>query len=186
MTESIVDIYLECGDFHQAVAKSGLSTRAAHLALLRSGVLKIQDKINYGSRNARRGARAEKLFQQYVPDAIDANKYFKKNNPVYDFMVGDLTIDVKYSSLVKGTKTKQWSFRKSKADFICAFLESEQMKGIKDSHILLIPTAFISPELKTTVAVAKSGPIFEDFLIEPEEIQATLKDYAELREEGLF
>lgn len=42
MKKSIVDIYLECGDFNKAVKMSGMPTLAAHIALLRSGVLKIQ------------------------------------------------------------------------------------------------------------------------------------------------
>ena len=97
----IVEIYLETGDFHEAVKQSGLPTHIAHLKLIKSGCLKIQDKIQYGSRTAKLGGMAEELFQKYVPDATDANKYFKKNNPVYDFWLDGLTIDVKYSSLYK-------------------------------------------------------------------------------------
>ncbi|MCJ0597289.1 hypothetical protein MMJ46_08260 [Enterococcus cecorum] len=33
----IVDIYLECGDFHQAVKESGLPVHVAHIKLLKSG-----------------------------------------------------------------------------------------------------------------------------------------------------
>ena len=43
----IVDIYLETGDFHEAVKRSGLPTHIAHLKLIQSGCLKIQDKIQY-------------------------------------------------------------------------------------------------------------------------------------------
>ena len=87
----IVEIYLETGDFHEAVKQSGLPTHIAHLKLIKSGCLKIQDKIQYGSRTAKLGGMAEELFQKYVPDATDANKYFKKNNPVYDFWLDGLT-----------------------------------------------------------------------------------------------
>ena len=41
----IVEIYLETGDFHEAVKQSGLPTHIAHLKLIKSGCLKIQDKI---------------------------------------------------------------------------------------------------------------------------------------------
>ncbi|HEO3401860.1 TPA: hypothetical protein ACGQBV_000243 [Streptococcus agalactiae] len=37
----IVDIYMECGDFHTAVERSGLPIHVAHLKLLQSGCLKI-------------------------------------------------------------------------------------------------------------------------------------------------
>ena len=57
----IVDIYLETGDFHEAVKQSGLPTHIAHLKLIKSGCLKIQDKIQYGSRTAKLGRMAEEL-----------------------------------------------------------------------------------------------------------------------------
>jgi hypothetical protein len=66
----IVEIYLETGDFHEAVKQSGLPTHIAHLKLIKSGCLKIQDKIQYGSRTAKLGGMAEELFQKYVPSAI--------------------------------------------------------------------------------------------------------------------
>ncbi len=47
--KDIVEIYKECGDFQKAVKLSGLPHLVAHIKLLNSGVLKIQDKINYGS-----------------------------------------------------------------------------------------------------------------------------------------
>ena len=45
MKRDIVEIYKECGNFHQAVKESGLPALVAHVKLLSSGVLKIQDKI---------------------------------------------------------------------------------------------------------------------------------------------
>ena len=75
----IVDIYLETGDFHKAVKMSGLPIHVAHLKLLKSGCLKIQDKINFGSGAAKMGGRAEEEFQRLVPDAIDANKMLAAN-----------------------------------------------------------------------------------------------------------
>ena len=89
----IVDIYLETGDFHKAVKMSGLPIHVAHLKLLKSGCLKIQDKINFGSGAAKMGGMAEELFQKYVREAPEANKYFKKNNPVYDFWFDGLMKD---------------------------------------------------------------------------------------------
>ena len=47
--EKIIEIYMECGDFYESVRKSGLPILTAHKILLRSGILKIQDKIKYGS-----------------------------------------------------------------------------------------------------------------------------------------
>ena len=51
----IVEIYRECGNFYEAVQKSGLPILVAHKILLTSGLLKIQDKIKYGGRSTRLG-----------------------------------------------------------------------------------------------------------------------------------
>lgn len=48
MSDDIVDLYLATGDFHEAVKQSGLPTHIAHLKLIKSGYLTIQDKIQYG------------------------------------------------------------------------------------------------------------------------------------------
>ncbi|WP_259299022.1 hypothetical protein [Streptococcus anginosus] len=36
----IVDIYMECGDFHKAVERSGLPIHVAHLKLLQANLRK--------------------------------------------------------------------------------------------------------------------------------------------------
>lgn len=187
MTESIVDIYLECGDFKTAVRKSGLPVHIAHMKLLKSGVLKIQDKIQYGSRSAKLGGLAEELFQKYVPDAVDANKYFRKNNPVYDFMYGNLTVDVKYSSVRKGRGDggDYWDVKATgDQDFICAFLEHEKGAELSSPIILLIPMNFIDTNSKKHIS--RNGYLFKEFSVEPEELQPLLNQYSVLREEGLF
>lgn len=186
----IVDIYMECGDFHQAVRMSGLPIHIAHLKLLKSGCLKIQDKIAFGSKGAKLGGQAEELFQKLVPNAIDANKYFQKNNPVYDFCVKNLTVDVKYSSLRKSPsgndESSYWDFRpKGDQDFICAFLESDKGKELAEPFVLLIPMAFVDSKAEK-LHISRNGAFFREFRVEPEELQPLLNDYAELKEEGLL
>ncbi len=43
----IVDIYMECGNFHEAVKKSGLPIHVAHLKLLKSLQMKINLLFSY-------------------------------------------------------------------------------------------------------------------------------------------
>lgn len=93
--ESVVDIYLRTKDFQRAVKESGLPALVAHIKLLESGVVTIKDRIDYCSESVRRGAEAEKMFQEIVTKAVDANRIIKMNNPIFDFMYGDLTIDIK-------------------------------------------------------------------------------------------
>lgn len=186
----IVDIYMECGNFHEAVKRSGLPTHIAHLKLLKSGCLAIQDKINYGSKGARLGGEAEQLFKNYVPEAVDANKLFQKNNPVYDFWFDGITIDVKYSSIRKDNRLSElryfWRFRTTgNQDFICAFLESDADKQLDEPIILLIPMQFIG-EQRQFLSVSPSSTWIKDFNVQPEEIQPMLREYADLRKNGLF
>lgn len=172
--KSIVDIYLECGDFNKAVALSGMPTLAAHIALLRSGVLKIQDKINYGSKAAKMGGKAEELFQTLVPEAVDANKYWKKNNPVFDYK--NLKIDVKYSSFHKNRRSQRdWSFRAGGSpDFFCVFLDKGNT--LDDYYVLLVPKAFLNQ--KNGVTLTEQSSYFKDFRIAPGELKKTLDMYA--------
>ena len=184
MARDIVDIYLECGNFHEAVKQSGLPVHVAHLKLLKRGVLKIQDKINYGSNSAKLGGKAEELFQQLVPEAIDANKYFQKNNPVYDFCYKSLFIDVKYSSLRQRNgrgSTKHWAVRVSgEQDFTVAFLERSEGAELDNPYILLIPNAFI--DVGDSLHISKTGHWFKDFVVDAEQLRETLREYSDLRE----
>lgn len=183
----IVEIYLDCEDFHEAVKRSGLPTHIAHLQLIKSGCLKIQDKIDYGSRTAKLGGMAEALFQKYVPEATDANKYFKKNNPIYDFWFQGLTIDVKYSSLhqKKNSNSHHWQFRATgDQDFIVAFLERQSGSELENPIILLVPMQFVVQ--KKDLHISPSGRFFKEFQVKPEELQSLLKEYAALRQDNLF
>ena len=131
MKKDIVEIYKECGNFHQAVKESGLPALVAHVKLLSSGVLKIQDKIKYGSESARLGGKAEELFQKLVPEAVDANKYWQQNNPKYDFMYKNMTIDIKFSSCYKSrnkeSNARHWTARcNGTANLYVIFLENEK------------------------------------------------------------
>lgn len=181
----IVDLYLEHGDFRTAARLSGLPMHIAHIKLRKAGVLKIADKIRFGSKGAKLGGQAEQLFQQLVPDAIDANALFRKNNPVYDFVFKNMTIDVKFSSRHASKKnSNHWSVRsKGEQDFIVAFLESEAGKGVENPYCLLIPMDFVDVK---QMYISPSGVWFKEFQVEPEELRGILEDYAELREMGQF
>ncbi|MCI7344382.1 MAG: hypothetical protein MSH33_10605 [Fusobacterium necrophorum] len=177
----IVDIYKECGDFHEAVRRSGLRPLQAHIKLMKKGVLKIQDKIKYGTKACALGGKAEELFQKLVPEAVDANKYWKKNNPVYDFMYKGLTIDIKYSSCVDvgvKKKVKRWKIRVSGGqDITVAFLEKDEGFELEDCHILFIPNAFCNQ--KETVDIYEGSAFFKEFKVEFSELKDFLKEYVQ-------
>lgn len=184
MAKDVVAIYKETGNFHKAVRESGLSPYHAHIKLMKSGVLKIQDKINYGTKSARLGGMAEKKFQDFMPDAIDANKYFQQNNPGYDFVYRNMTIDVKYTSLKqkKGAKTPHWSFRAAgEQDFTVVFAESEKGKELTDPIVLVLPYAF-TKGYKGNMWMSKGRT--EKFKVSsPEEMKEVIDMYADIMEE---
>ena len=83
----IVDLYLKHESFKTAVRLSGLPVHVAHVKLLQSGALKIQDKIQYGSKAAALGGEAEELFHKLVPDAVDANISDRRTAPCHERLV---------------------------------------------------------------------------------------------------
>lgn len=184
MKKDIVEIYKECGNFHQAVKESGLPIFVAHIRLLKSGVLKIQDKIKHGNAATKLGAEAEELFQKLIPEAIDANKYWCKNNPVYDFMYKNMTIDVKFSSYYKGGKEKRspyWSFKcTGNPNLFVVFLENDKNidkeNKLKDPYILLIPNGFTDVNKK--IHITKGNTFFTDFQVAKENLKMYLDEYA--------
>lgn len=186
MKRDIVEIYKECGNFHQAVKESGLPALVAHVKLLSSGVLKIQDKIKYGSESVRLGGKAEELFQKLVPEAVDANKYWQRNNPKYDFMYKNMTIDIKFSSCYKSRKNKESNARhwtaecNGTANLYVIFLENEkntdEEKKLENPYILLIPNGFL--HIKKNKHFTKSSVFFTDFQVKKENLKEMLDEYA--------
>lgn len=185
----IVDIYLECNDFKEAVRRSGLPAYVAHIKLLGSGVLKIRDRIEYGSRAGMLGAKAEELFQKYVPTAIDANTLYRMNNSGFDFEYKGLTIDVKYSSLRNNSKApkRQWGIKcKGDRDFIVAFLEREPNSELDEPIILIIPYGMLSFFAENSLDFFESSEIFLTYQVLPEQLREILEEYASLKEQGLI
>ena len=83
--EEIIGYYQETGNFMKTAAKFKMNKRILHLTLAKARVLKINDKIDYGSTNIRLGGLAEKKFNEIFPEAISTNDYWVRNHPDYDF-----------------------------------------------------------------------------------------------------
>ena len=152
-------------------------------------MLKIRDRIEYGNRAGMLGAKAEELFQKYVPTAIDANSLYRRNNPGFDFEYKGLTIDVKYSSLRNNSKAphRQWGIRcKGDRDFIVAFLEREPNSELDDPIILIIPYGMLSFLAENTLHFFENNEIFLTYQVLPEQLREILEEYANLKEQGLI
>lgn len=184
--QEMIDLYVETNDFHEVKRQSGLPPYLVHIILTQAGVLKIQDKIKYGNKPQKLGGEAEALFQKLVPEAIDANRQFQKNNPVYDFVYRKLTIDVKYSSVRKDKRYKtdkiHWHIRVgSDQDVIVAFLEREKGAELNEPYVLLIHKDFI--DVKKDMHISKAGHWFKEFQIKADDLEMILDGYADLLEE---
>ena len=184
--EEIIDLYVETGDYNLVQQKSKLPPLRLKILLAKAGVMSIQDKIRYGTKGQKLGGMAEELFQKLVPEATDVNTLYRRNNPDFDFIYGNYTIDIKYSSmyLEKRYKTEEknhhWSVKcGGNQDAIVAFLERERGKGLDNPYILFIPMSFIG-EGQKSLHISESNPYFTDCLVEPEELAPYIKEYAEM------
>lgn len=137
--------------------------------------------INYTTRQQSLGGGAEKLFQELVPKAINANESFRLNNPDFDFFYKNLTIDVKYSSAHKRKETHSihWSVRSSgNMDLIVAFLEKEIGSELDNPHIIIIPKKLFPKE---KIEIHKNGK-YGNMFVEKSDLIATLDSYQTLKE----
>ena len=175
----IVDIYLETGDFERAVKESGLPTLVAHIKLLGSGVLTMQDKINYSSESGKRGAEAEAMFQEMFPEAVNYNRIVHKNNPIFDFKYGDLTIDIKYSSRLKRKNSEYYIIRVNGGqNLTVAFCERKKGTALENPYILVIPFGFVN--VRNTMQIGVGSERFKEFLVSKEELQEIIPMYDEV------
>lgn len=185
----IVDAYMETGSFLKACQIANMKPLFAHLALAKAGVLKIQDKINFGTESQKLGGEAERRFQEIFPEAIDANALWKRNNPVFDFNVWGVTVDVKYSSYRTSSRdcgkrqTKPyWGFgvrQTNGADIYFVFLENDEtMDGLGNPYMLMIPSSMIHQ--KSSCNITKSSSYFKDFQVTEDEARDMMRGYAEM------
>lgn len=137
--------------------------------------------INYTTRAQSLGGCAEELFQELVPEAINANESIRINNPDFDFIYKNLTIDVKYSSARKRKEThsEHWSVRSSGSmDLIVAFLEKEIGSELDNPYIIIIPKKLFPKE---KLEIHKNGK-YRKMFVDKSDLIATLDSYQTLKE----
>ena len=137
--------------------------------------------INYTTRAQSLGGAAEELFHKLVPEAVNANESFGINNPDFDFIYKNLTIDVKYSSAHKRREThsEHWSVRSSgNMDLIVGFLEKEIGLELDEPYIIIIPKKLCPKE---KIEVHKNGK-YREMFVDKSNLIATLNSYQILKE----
>ncbi|OOF52742.1 hypothetical protein [Rodentibacter trehalosifermentans] len=125
------------------------------------------------------GTSAEMKFKQLVPDAVDMNENYRENNPIFDFIVNEKTVDVKELTAIsrKYNKQQYYDFKfpkneEERADFYCLFLCHDKQARMKGSFdVLLIPQeALPMNKGQTQISVsetANSHKFFYQFQVDP-------------------
>lgn len=133
------------------------------------------------------GNSGEEEFIRLVPQAVDMNQDYLMNNPTFDFIINEKTIDVKTGTLRINNSTSKdgnYAFRvnNERPDFYCFFCVKDSEKGVISGnyHILLIPSVII-PSDKTTVFIShdkhanKNSALYWDFEVEPAALESVLE-----------
>lgn len=135
---------------------------------------------------AGQGADGEMEFKRLVPGAVDMNGQYQANNPAFDFLVGETTIDVKTGKLrtlpKRGGGWYEFKILSQELpDYYAFFALKDSKKPLTagNYHLFLIPSIVI-PEGASSVRI---GEITErhrnhywDFEIEPVALAAMLED----------
>lgn len=150
-----IEAYIECQDLTTAARKVGMNMLIAFKILKISGVMLVNDRLKYGSGGSKMGAMAELEFQKLVPIAKQMNSN-SKQNPQFDFLVGNKKIDVKAASLTKyrGNENRLvWHFHVRRhyqteygADFYVFFCALNGQKISSGYDLYLVPTELMGGE----------------------------------------
>lgn len=183
--EQVLEAYRRIGTVKGVCDQTGCPPYIATIWLKKARLLTPKDNQSYGTKSSKNGALAEAEFQRLVPEAVSANTHIQENNPVFDFMIGDLTVDIKYSSLWK--TVGKWGFRTAldKAfapDLYCAFLATQNSGKLSDGyHILLIPSDLADGK-SITLTPSNQGSPWWQFAVAPDQLRAALLEMADMEE----
>ncbi|WXL23952.1 hypothetical protein WG219_11355 [Ectopseudomonas mendocina] len=170
IVEQCVESYRRLKNLKLAGAEIGIPWQTVYIHLKTAGEPVTGDKARYGSDSDRLAARAERLFAELVPEAVNMNG--KKFQAKMDFQVGGWGVDVKASRLNtsnRNSKTKRWAFGVKKQESVAAFFVCFCMAD-DDSlqHVLLIPGEIA--RTYQTISAAQSGSKWLDYKVEPDEL----------------
>lgn len=155
ITQRCIEAYTRHKHLKLAAKDVGIPWQTVYVHLRQAGVPVVGDKSRYGSETDRLAARAERLFLDLVPFAMDLNR--KKFQAKLDFLVRGYGVDVKASRLKSSTgggKADRWSFNLKKQKLLADFFVCFAFEDNEAQHVFLVPGEIARHY--TTMSVAKS------------------------------
>jgi hypothetical protein len=161
----------------------GIPWQSVYVHLKQAGVAVTGDKARYGSDKDRLAAKAECEFKSLVHSALDNNE--GKWQAKVDFVVGNVSVDVKASTLKisnKRCKVKRWAFSVKKqefcADFIVCFCFYDS-----GYRLLLLPGEIVRKYQTISISEESKGK-WLDYEIEPSELNRFFEDINKIQKSG--
>ena len=193
--ENIIKLYQVLGSAKAVADNLDISILDVY-CVLKKHKLSIEERMQMSaSSTSVLGAKCEDNFKKLVPFAVEVNAVIY-SNPAFDFLVGQSTIDIKTSNLMKRQPSKynkttftEWIFRLQRswdseygADFYVLFaLFGKEFEDGYDCYV--IPSELLSgiKGVRIRENLRDNSP-WRDFLIKPEQMAAFFKKIKDSQE----
>ena len=160
--EEMKSLYLEHQKLHTVGDIMSIPWQTVYWWLKKEGVAVTSNKEKHGGMADQIAVIGEKLFNATVVHAVDQNKL--QFQPKYDYLLGDLKLDVKTSFLRDGQSKSgkvnlRWMFncrKQQEADYLICYCLSGSVEDYKIENILLVPNEFIQELQTISVSPRKS------------------------------
>lgn len=141
----------------------GIPWQTVYVHLRAAGVPVTGDKSRYGSDTDRLAAKAEALFSELVPAAVNQND--TQFQAKVDFVVGEYAIDVKSAR----QRHNRWAFSLKKQELVADFFVCIAYND-DDTYRLLVIPGELCRFLQTISLAAKSRTKWWDYEIQASEL----------------
>jgi len=171
-----VESYRRIKNLKLVAEEIGIPWQTVYVHLRAVGEPVTGDKSRYGSDKDRLAARAERIFSQYVPEAVNQNDF--EFQAKVDFKVGPYAVDIKSSKW----RDNRFCFSLKKQELVADFFVCFAFHDDGRFHVLAVPgelCRFMQSISLSTLTRSR----WWDFEIEPEELSDFFKQVQRADEE---
>ena len=168
--EKCIEAYARLKNLKLVGEEVGIKWQAVYVHLRKAGVNVTGDKARYGSATDRLASRAERLFAEAVPFAVDANQV--KFQAAIDFTVMGWEIDVKAARCISHKDdAPRWAFcinkQKDKADFFVFYAFDGELNT---QHVFLVPREIATTSASVSIPASLKSK-WADYKVEQSELR---------------